>query len=247
MERIAVSNFKQNFILKGGMLIAAMVGIDTRTTMDMDATIKGQKLSEAEIKAIIEEILEVQIDDGAEFSLRGIEEIREEADYPGYRVSIGAIFDKTRQMLKIDITTGDPVTPREIEYEYKLMFEDRTIGIMAYNLETVLAEKLETIITRGVTNTRMRDFYDIYVLTNTQTFDVKIFKTALVNTTEKRGTTNQMSTETMNTIDFIMENDIMADLWQKYQKKYFYAADITWAMVINAVKNLAEGTALEKR
>ena len=150
-------------------------------------------------------------------------------------------------MLKIDITTGDSVTPREIEYAFKLRFEDRTISIMAYNLETVLAEKYETIITRGVTNTRMRDFYDVYVLINTHAFDAKIFRTALDKTAEKRGTTEQMSAGTMNTIDFIMENEVMADLWQKYQKKYFYAADISWVMVINAVKNLAEGSALEKR
>ena len=242
LERIAVSDYKHNFILKGGMLIAAMVGIDARTTMDMDATIKGKTLSKTELTVIIENILKTQIEDGAVFSFQGIEEIREEADYPGYRVSIGAIFDKTRQMLKIDITTGDYVTPREIEYAFKLMFEDRTISIMAYNLETVLAEKYETIITRGVTNTRMRDFYDVYVLTNTQTFDANIFKTALNKTAEKRGTTKQMSAGVMNTIDFIMGNETMADLWQKYQKKYFYAADITWKMVITAVKALAENS-----
>lgn len=240
LERIAVSDYKHNFILKGGMLIAAMVGIDARTTMDMDATIKGQTLSKTELTAIIEEIIKIQIEDGAVFSFQGIEEIREEADYPGYRVSIGAVFDKTRQMLKVDITTGDAVTPREIEYVFKLMFEDRTISIMAYNLETVLAEKFETIITRGVTNTRMRDFYDVYVLINTHAFDAKIFRTALDKTAEKRGTTEQMSAGTMNTIDFIMENEIMADLWQKYQKKYFYAADISWVMVIDAVRVLAE-------
>ena len=240
LERIAISDYKHNFILKGGMLIAAMVGIDARTTMDMDAIIKGQTLSKTELTAIIEEILKIQIEDGAVFSFQGIEEIREEADYPGYRVSIGAVFDKTRQMLKIDITTGDAVTPREIEYVFKLMFEDRTISIMAYNLETVLAEKFETIITRGVTNTRMRDFYDVYVLINTHAFEAKVFRTALDKTAEKRGTTEQMSAGTMNTIDFIMENEIMADLWQKYQKKYFYAADITWAMVIDAVRDLAE-------
>jgi hypothetical protein len=240
LERIAVSDYKHNFILKGGMLIAAMVGIDARTTMDMDATIKGQTLSKTELTAIIEDILKIQIEDIAVFSFQGIEEIREEADYPGYRVSILAVFDKTRQMLKIDITTGDSVTPREIEYVYKLMFENRTISIMAYNLETVLAEKFETIITRGVTNTRMRDFYDVYVLINTQIFDAQIFKTALDKTAEKRGTTEQMSAGTMNTIDFIMQNEIMADLWQKYQKKYFYATDITWAMVISSVKALAE-------
>lgn len=242
LERIAVSSYKHNFILKGGMLIAAMVGIDARTTMDMDATIKGHTLSKTEITAIIEDILKIQIEDGAVFSFQGIEELREEADYPGYRVSIGAVFDKTRQMLKIDITTGDSVTPREVEYVFKLMFEDRTISIMAYNLETVLAEKFETIMTRGVTNTRMRDFYDVYVLTHTQSFDATIFKTALDKTAEKRGTIEQMSAGIMNTIDFIMANETMVDLWQKYQKRYFYAADITWAMVINAVKALAEKT-----
>lgn len=240
LERIAVSGYKHSFILKGGMLIAAMVGIDARSTMDMDATIKGQTLSKTELTAIIEEILKIHIDDSAVFSFKGIEEIREEADYPGYRVSIGAVFDKTRQMLKIDITTGDTVIPREIEYVFKLMFEDRTISIMAYNLETVLAEKFETIITRGVTNTRMRDFYDVYILINTHAFDAKTFILALDKTAEKRGTTGQISTGTMNTIDFIMENEIMVDLWQKYQNKYFYAADISWVMVINAVKALAE-------
>ena len=228
LERIAVSDYKHNFILKGGMLIAAMVGIDARTTMDMDATFKGKTLSKTELTVIIENILKTQIEDGAVFSFQGIEEIREEADYPGYRISIGAVFDKTRQMLKIDITTGDSVTPREIEYAFKLMFEDRTISIMAYNLETVLAEKFETIISRGVTNTK--------------TFDANIFMEALNKTADKRGTTEQMAAGVMNTIDFIMGNETMADLWQKYQKKYFYAADITWKMVITAVKALAENS-----
>jgi hypothetical protein len=143
-------------------------------------------------------------------------------------------------MLKIDITTGDPITPKEIEYAFKLMFEDRTISIMAYNVETVLAEKFETIITRGVTNTRMRDFYDVYILTNTNTFDTNIFKAALDRTAEKRHTALQMSGAIEDTIIIIMENAAMVDLWHKYQKKYFYAADISWSMVINAVKALAE-------
>ena len=240
LERIAVSTYKDNFILKGGMLISAMVGIDTRTTMDMDATIKGQALSQSDMTTIIESILSTQIDDSASFFFQGIEEIREEADYHGYRVSIGAIFDKTRQTLKIDITTGDFITPKEIEYNFKLMFEDRTISIMAYNLETVLAEKFETCITRGVTNTRMRDFYDIYILTTTHSYDANIFKAALDKTAEKRHTAQQMSEGIADTITVILENEIMADLWQRYQKKYFYAADISWAMVISAVKVLAE-------
>jgi predicted nucleotidyltransferase component of viral defense system len=217
LERIAVSEYKHNFILKGGMLIAAIVGIDTRTTMDMDATIKGQTLTEPEITAIIGKILNAPVDDGVEFSLSGIEEIREEADYPGYRVSVGAIFDKTRQTLKIDVTTGDFVTPMEIEYNFKLMLENRAIRIMAYNLETVLAEKLEATITRGVTNTRMRDFYDIYILTTTQTYDANTFKMALRKTIEKRGTSEQIA-DADETIAMIETSIVMVDLWQKYAK-----------------------------
>jgi len=139
LERISASEYRYNFILKGGMLIAAMVGIDMRSTMDMDATLKGRTLTAPEIKGIIGDILNTPVDDGVEFAMRDIEEIREGADYPGFRVSIEAVLDKTRQILKIDITTGDVITPSEIEYSFKLMFEDRTISIMAYNLETVLA------------------------------------------------------------------------------------------------------------
>lgn len=240
LERISISNYKHNFILKGGMLIASMVGIDTRTTMDMDATIKGKSVSRTEINSIIEDILKVQIDDGAQFSLQGIEEIREEETYPGYRVSVGANFDKTRQTLKIDVTTGDAVTPKEIEYEFKLMFEERTINIMAYNLETVLAEKFETIIIRSVTNTRMRDYYDVYILTNTHTVNTSIFSSALRQTAETRQTTHQMSGPFEDSISIIMESTTMMDLWQKYQKKYLYASDISWSMVISALKSLAK-------
>ena len=238
LERVAISEYKHNFILKGGMLIAAMVGIDTRTTMDMDATIKGQTLTVPEIATIIEEILRVPVDDGVEFSLRGIDEIREEADYPGYRIAIGAVFDKTRQTLKVDITTGDSVTPKEIKYSFKLMFEDRAVSIMAYNLESVLAEKFETVVTRGVANTRMRDFYDIYILTTTQSFDGSVFKLALDKTVEKRGTSEQMA-DTDESIAMTLESPVMIDLWQKYAKKYSYASDVTWDMAIGAVKMLA--------
>ncbi len=242
LERVSISTYKHSFILKGGMLIAAMVGTDARATMDMDVTIKGQTLSDYKIAAIIEDIIQIQIDDGVIFSFHSIEEIIEDAEYPGYRVSIGAIFDKTRQTLKIDITTGDLITPREIKYDFKLMFEDRSIGIMAYNLETVLAEKLETIITRGVTNTRMRDYYDVYILTNTQPIDTRTFKTALKRTAERRHTTEQVTGGVKDTIDIIMKDSVMVNQWQKYQNKYFYAVDISWGMVISAVEALAEYT-----
>jgi len=238
LERIAVSKYKKNFLLKGGMLVAAMVGISTRSTMDMDTTIAGQALTASELTAIIEEILSAPVDDGVRFSFLGIEEIREEADYPGYRVSISAILDKTRQTLKVDITTGDFVTPKEIEYEFKLMLEERAINIMAYNVETVLAEKFQTMISRGVTNTRMRDFYDVYILTANKQFDPAIFRAALDKTAEKRGTATQMD-DTNDIIASIEKDPIMVNLWQRYSKTYSYAADVTWAMVIGAVKALA--------
>ena len=238
LERISISEYRNNFILKGGMLIAGMVGIDTRSTMDMDANIKGHNITAEEITAICTNILSIEIDDGVELNYLGIEEIREESDYPGYRVSIAAKLDKTRQTMKVDITTGDYVTPKEVEYKFRLMFEDREISILAYNLETVLAEKFETTITRGALNTRMRDFYDIYILVNTQPYDADIFKAALNKTVEKRATTAQMF-DAAEIIKMITENEIMIDLWRRYQAKYSYANDISWEMVINAVKVLS--------
>ena len=239
LERVSLSDYKNSFILKGGMLIAAMVGIDTRTTMDMDATIKGKTLSQAEVATIIDDILSIPVDDGVVFSLRDIEEILEEADYPGFRASINAVLDKTRQTLKVDVTTGDFITPREIEYSFQLMFEDRIISIMAYNLETVLAEKFETIITRGITTTRMRDFYDIFILTTTQTFDSETFKAALNKTVIKRGTTEQMG-DIADVIRMVADSPIMIDLWRRYQTKFTYAADVSWEMAIDALNRLAQ-------
>lgn len=237
LERVALSKYKSSFILKGGMLVAAMVGIDTRTTMDLDATIKGQVLTEPEIAIIFGDILGVPIGDNVILTLIGIEQIREEADYPGYSVSIEAKFEKTWQTLKVDVTTGDFVTPRPIEYSFKLMFEDRAINIMAYNLETVLAEKFETTITRGITNTRMKGFYDMYILTSTQAFDEEVFRAAIEKTVEKRKTVQQMA-DTEDVIQTISTSAIMAELWNRYQKKYSYAADITWNMAIDALNGL---------
>lgn len=239
LERIASSKYKHNFILKGGMLIASMVGIAERTTMDMDATIKGRTLNASEITAMIEEILSIPMNDGVSLTMHGIEEIREEADYPGFRISIGALLDKTRQILKIDITTGDFITPKEIVYPFKLMFEDRSIDIMAYNVETILAEKFETVVTRSTANTRMRDFYDIYILTASHPFDPEIFRTALQNTAERRGTTAQM-TEMDKIIHTVADSPQMSGLWRRYQSKYSYATNVTWEMAAAAIVKLAK-------
>jgi len=218
LERISVSEYRENFILKGGMLVAAMVGIDTRSTMDMDATIKGQVLDDAEIRRIFNAILSIDINDNVTMTLKNIAEIRDESEYPGIRVSIEGILDKTRQVLKVDVTTGDFITPKEINYEFSLMFENRTIRIKAYNLETVLAEKIETLIVRGTTNTRMRDFYDIYILTTMQADNINMdnFVSALVATAKKRESILQLQNNGRKVIKIIENSSIMQDLWKRY-------------------------------
>lgn len=238
LERLAISRYRDNFILKGGLLVAAMVGISTRTTMDIDATLKGQSLSRNTLESIMTEIANIPLNDNIRLNLCEIEEIHEDADYPGFRVSIAATLDKTRQMLKIDITTGDHVTPKEIEYGFNLMFEDRHIQLLAYNLETVLAEKLETIVTRSVANTRMRDFYDIHILTATQPYDTDVLRTALTNTAERRGTIGQMA-DIMAAVEMLETSPVMASHWQRYRQKYPYAQQVSWETVTNAVKTLA--------
>ena len=186
LERASLSPYRENFIIKGGFLIASMVGLDSRATMDMDATIKGYPVSSETIQSMIEEILAISVDDNISFEFRSIGEIREGDEYTGYRVALTANYEKMAVPLKLDITTGDKITPREIEYEYKLMLEDRSIHVLAYNLPTILAEKLETVISRGDQNTRPRDYYDIFILTKLQSgnIDLTTLKGAMWATTE---------------------------------------------------------------
>lgn len=190
LERISVSKYQDKFILKGGMLVAAMVGLDARATMDIDATIKGADVNVEAVENIIAEIVSVPLEDGVTFRIKQISEIMDEADYPGVRVSMETEFDGVRTPLKIDISTGDVITPKEIQYRFKLMLEDRSIEVWAYNLETVMAEKLETVISRNITNTRMRDFYDIHILLSLygSTLDTKVLGEALQATARKRET-----------------------------------------------------------
>ena len=188
LERISLSKYRNNFILKGGMLVSAMVGLDTRSTMDIDTTIKNMPLSVENAREMIEEIIAVPIDDGMTFSIKSVGEIMDEAEYTGVRVNLEATLETMRTPLKVDISTGDIITPREVLYTFKLMFEERTISILAYNLETVLAEKMETVIARGVANTRLRDYYDLYILRNEYTHAISMeqFKAAFLATCKKR-------------------------------------------------------------
>ena len=243
LERISLSEYKNQFILKGGMLVAAMVGLDARATMDLDATIKGTNVSVEDVEMIISQIISIHLDDGVSFRIKRISEIMEEADYPGVRVSMETKFDGVITPLKIDIPTGDVITPREIKYKFNLMLEDRTIEVWAYNLETVLAEKLETVISRNVTNTRMRDFYDIYILQKLygEQLSKDVLWDALVATAKKRETLEQIETEDIDEVfDEIQSSSVMENLWKAYQRNYSYSADIPWHTIMKSIRTLYE-------
>jgi len=239
LERISLSGYQDKFILKGGMLVAAMVGLDARATMDMDATIKGADVNVKAVENIIAEILSVSIEDDVKFRVKQIYEIMDEAEYPGVRVNMETEFDGVRTPLKIDISTGDIITPKEIQYRFKLMLEERTIDILAYNLETVMAEKLETLIARNITNTRMRDFYDIHILLQLyrDTLNTKILGEALQATARKRETEYHFK-DAEEIFKEVQNDSYMEKLWKSYQKKFSYAADVSWEMVMDSVREL---------
>ena len=246
LERISLSEYRDKFILKGGMLVAAMVGLDARSTMDLDATVKGANVNVEEIENLISAIVSVPIDDGVKFQLKSISEIMDEAEYPGIRVSMTTTFDGVVTPLKIDISTGDAITPREVRYSFKLMLENRSIDIWAYNLETVLAEKLETIITRTTTNTRMRDFYDIYILDQLHgnTLNRQTLYDALLATAKKRGTERHLAeavdvlAEAVDVLNEVESSPVMQKLWESYRRKFSYAADLEWNIIMRAVRSL---------
>ncbi len=239
LERISLSKYSNNFILKGGMLVSAMVGLDTRSTMDIDTTIKNMPLSIETAKEMIEEIIAIPIDDGMTFSIKSVGEIMDEAEYSGVRANLEATLETMRTPLKIDISTGDIITPREVSYTFKLMFEERTISILAYNLETVLAEKMETVMARGVANTRLRDYYDLYILQNeyAHVINMEQCKEAFLATSKKRNSV-QLAADGSRILTEITESEIMKGLWKNYQKKFSYAEDISWEMVMDSIEKL---------
>lgn len=236
LERISVSKYRQNFILKGGFLIAAMVGLDTRATMDMDATIKGWSVNEESIKNMFLDICKIDLQDDVAFEFKKIGEIREGDEYTGYRVSLSANYPPMAVPLKLDITTGDKITPREIEYRFKLLLEDREIPVLAYNLETVMAEKLETVVSRGDQNTRPRDYYDIYILAKMQykNIETEYLRAALDATSKKRGS-SEILKEYKNIIDIVRNSDVMIKQWRTYQREFEYASDISFDEACDAV------------
>lgn len=237
LERISISEYKKNFILKGGLLIASLVGLDFRSTMDVDTTIKGFDVNLTSVEQMIQNLIDVPLEDGVLFQIKNIDSIMEEAEYPCIRVSMQALFDGTITPLKIDISTGDVITPDAIQYSYKLMFEDRYIQLLSYNLETVLAEKLETIMRRHLTNTRMRDFYDVYILKKLYESEISkpLLQDALDATVQIRGSTELLK-HAEPSLKEIENSDDMRKLWLSYQSHYEYAQNISWDAVMEAVK-----------
>ena len=231
LERIALSQYRNNFILKGGMLVSAVVGLDTRATMDIDTTVKSLELSKENAVKIIP--------DGVHFTITKVTDIMEEHDYPGIRFMLETSLDNLRQAIKIDISTGDIITPGAVEFSYKLMFEDRAISIWTYNLETLLAEKLETIMARGSANTRMRDFYDIHVISRQEPFDPMILKRAFLATSSKRNTT-ELIPDFRNILMTAESDDAMRRQWKNFRKESFFIDDLTWDEVMESVKLLSD-------
>jgi len=239
LERIALSPYRNNFILKGGMLVAAVVGLDTRATMDIDTTVKSLNLSKENAVKIVQDIIEVDIPDGVQFRITKVTDIMEEHDYPGIRFMLEASLDRMRQAIKIDISTGDIITPGAVEYSYNLMFEERAISLWTYNLETLLAEKLETIMARGTANTRMRDFYDIHVISNQESFDRDVLKKAFLATSDTRNTTIQIP-DFRDILSTVESDETMKKQWESFKEDSFFVGDLSWEEVMASVKALAE-------
>lgn len=241
LKRIEKSRYRDIFIIKGGLLIASLIGIESRTTMDMDVTIKGMAVNKDSITSMMKEILKKDTDDGTTFSLKDISEIRENDDYEHYRISIMAHLGKINNPMKLDITTGDFITPKEQLYEYPLMFDSGYINIMAYPIETILAEKIETIIRRNIATTRMRDFYDVYVLYKLyqQTINFDLLKIAIQNTSSQRDSVMLIQESKEITDDIKIDSQLKRN-WVNYINDNSYVGDIEFFEVIEILEEVLQ-------
>ena len=241
LARIAQSEYKNNFILKGGMLVSAIVGIEARATMDIDTTVRSLPLTKEVASSIIKEIATIDLDDGLSFNITKVEDIMEEHDYAGIRFTLEVTLEKLRDTIKIDVSTGDEITPAAIEFSYKMMFDDEKLDIWSYNLETVLAEKLETIVARSTLNTRMRDFYDIHILWTEMQSDInlKILEQAIINVARKRGTLHLFDNLDSILAD-IKQSDYLENNWNNYKEYNYYVGDLAWQDVLQTSCNILE-------
>ena len=246
LERISLSNYQSNFILKGGLLLSAMFGIDNRMTKDMDATITGIDVTKDRMLKVLNEILIINLNDGVKFDIVGITDIREDDEYGGNKYHIVGKLQSLIVNLEIDISTGDKVTPRELKYKYPLIFENRTIVINSYNIETILAEKIETVLRRGIFNSRMKDFYDIYYFLTKlrKDIDINILKEAVDNTFTKRNSFEYLN-DYEQIIGSIIDNKKIEKLWNIYSNKYKYANGIDINEILSLIRDIIKQLNLE--
>ena len=239
IDRISKSKYKNDFILKGGVLISSMVGVDLRSTLDIDTTIKGFEFTLDKLNKVLNEIIETDIGDMFNFKILMNKKIMEETEYHGYRVTLEANFDTISQKFKIDISTGDIITPNEVKYNIKQMLSDDKIEILAYNIETILSEKIHSIIQKGEDNTRARDYYDIYILEKTKKEEINnnILKEAIINKFEERKNSNLVRNIYLKVLN-LEKNIKLKELWNEYRNKFTYAKDIEFEDTIKSLKNI---------
>lgn len=238
LERLSLSEYSDKFVVKGGMLIAAIVGLDTRSTMDLDTTLRNLPLTEEQISVALSTICKIELKDDVLFKIKSVLPIRKDDVYGGYCVRLDAIYDTIVTPLSIDISTGDIITPAAIKYEFGGIFdEDVKISLWGYNIETVMAEKVETILSRGVFTSRPRDFYDVFILGTTQKYDKEVFKEALKATAIHRGSLRKIA-DINGIIEQISLNTDLKNMWEKYQKKFVYAREISYESIINTLETI---------
>lgn len=237
LKRISISKYKDKFIIKGGLLLSSIFGVNLRSTMDLDTTIKGLPLDRITITRVVNEIISIDLKDNIKLEIENIKDIREEELYSGFNVNLKAEFDGLRTNLMIDITTGDVITYKEVQFEYKTLFDNEIVNIMTYNYETIIAEKFEAIISRNIDNTKMKDYYDLYMFVNLKWNDIDkiILRKAIFNTSKKRDTLNYIE-DADKYIELINEDSKLKSLWKNYQNNYVYAKDISFEDTIDAIK-----------
>lgn len=233
LARIARSEYKNNFILKGGMLVSALVGVEARATMDIDTTVRMLPLSKDKAVEVITEIMKIDLDDGIAYEIKKVEDIMEEHDYSGVRFTVAVTLEKLRDTIKIDISTGDEITLSAIEFSYPMMFDDEKLYIWSYNIETMLAEKLETVIARSTLNTRMRDFYDIHILWSEKAdmINIETLRRAIINVARNRGTL-ALFDNTEEILSDIEKSEYLRNNWGNYKKGSYYVGDLPWDIVL---------------
>ena len=236
LVRIAHSEYRDNFILKGGMLVSAIVGVDTRATMDIDTTVRSMPLTKEKSEEVIKAIMKIDLEDGLSYEIKKVEDIMEEHDYSGVRFTISVTLENLRDTIKVDISTGDEITPSAIEFSYPMMFDDEKIKIWSYNMETMLAEKLETVIARSTLNTRMRDFYDVHILWSekAEMINIDTLRNALINVARKRETI-ELFDNINDILDDISQSDYLRNNWENYKKSNYYVGDLEWQEAIKTV------------